>query len=148
MKVAELEAARASAELRLSAALRSGPILDAAHKLRVLIGEEGLAEDRPYLHPSSRAGVGQQCGDPTLAGNMMVPASVQDIAEHLRLAAAAVHPEESAARGADAAGSLARAVAMVARWRNRTRATRRRRLLAFGRIAYASRRRCGRSRRG
>ena len=139
MKVAELEAARASAELRLSAALRSGPILDAAHKLRVLIGEEGLVEDRPYLHPSSRAGVGQQCGDPTLAGNMMVPASVQDIAEHLKLAAAAVHPEESAARGADAAGSLARAVAMVARWRNRTRATRRRRLLAFGRIAAALR---------
>ena len=128
MRVAELEAGRSSAVPALEAGLRSGPIRAAARRLRELIGEEGLVEDRPYLHPSSKAGVGQQCGDPTMKGNMLIPASVQDIAEHLRRAAKAVHPEEVAARGADAAGSLRRAVAMVAKWRNRTASARRRRL--------------------
>ena len=128
MRVAELEAGRSSAVPALEAGLRSGPIRAAARRLRELIGEEGLVEDRPYLHPSSKAGVGQQCGDPTMRGNMLIPASVQDIAEHLRRAAKAVHPEEVAARGADAAGSLRRAVAMVAKWRNRTASARRRRL--------------------
>ena len=79
MRIAELEAVRASAQLGLSVALRSGPIRRAVCELRALIGAEGLVEDRPYLHPSSKAGVGQQVGDPTWAGNMLVPASVQDL---------------------------------------------------------------------
>ena len=139
MTIAELEAVRSTAQLGLSAALRSGPIRWAERELRALIGADGLVEDRPYLHPSSKVGVGQQGGDPTLAGSMLVPASVQEIAEHLRRAASAVHPESMASRGADAAGSLVRAVELVAKWRNRTAAMRRRRLAALRRISESLR---------
>ena len=70
---------------------------------------------------------------------MLVPASVQEISEHLRRAASAAHPESMASRGADAAGSLVRAVELVAKWRNRTAAMRRRRLAALRRISGALR---------
>ena len=45
MRIAELEAARSSAQLGLSAALRSGPIREVERRLRDLIGAEGLVED-------------------------------------------------------------------------------------------------------
>ena len=139
MKLADLERDRSAVVPALEVRLRAGPIRAASRRLRELIGDEGLGEDRPYLHPSSRAGVGQQCGDPTLGGNMMIPASVQEISEHLRQAAAAVHPEEVAARGADAAGSLRRAVSLVAKWRNCTAATRRRRLAELREVSRSLR---------
>jgi hypothetical protein len=87
--------------------------------LKALAGEEGLLPDVGAPKPLP---VREQSAADTIAAGDFVPASVQDIEEHLSQSDGAIHPRGKALKD-EAAASLCAAVAKIDRWRGKRRAS-------------------------
>jgi hypothetical protein len=88
--------------------------------LKALAGKEGLLPDVEAPQP---APVREQSAADTMAAGDFLPASVEDIEEHLAKSAGAVHPRGAAGYD-EAPASLRAAVAKIDNWREKTPAKR------------------------